>query len=42
MYAKKKYECDPGAEHKITTEKQTEDIRMYLQNPNRVMGKTKV
>ena len=38
MYAEKKYVGDPGAGHKITTEKQTEDIRFSLQNTNGVMG----
>ena len=38
-YAEKKYEGDPEAGHRITKEKQVEDIRMFLQIPNGVMGK---
>ena len=38
QYAKTKYEADPGAGDPITMQKNVTDIRMYLQNPNGVMG----
>ena len=34
----KKYNSVPGAGHRITSGKQVADIRMFLQNPNGVMG----
>ena len=37
-YANKKYDSKPGAGHRITNQKKVEDIRMFLQNPNGVMG----
>ena len=39
LYAKKKYQADPGAGDMITAQKSLGDIRVYLQNPNGVMGR---
>ena len=39
MYVDKKYESHPGAGHMIKNDKRVKDIRMFLQNPNGVMGK---
>ena len=38
QYAQAKYKADPGAGDHITTAKAVEGIRLYLQNPNGVMG----
>ena len=38
QYAKMKYQVDPGAGDLIVTQKEKQDIRVYLQNPNGVMG----
>ena len=37
-YAKSKYDVDCGAGHSILQNKDAEDIRVYLQNPNGVLG----
>ena len=38
QYAKMKYQADPGDGDLIVTQKAKQDIRVYLQNPNGVMG----
>ena len=39
LYAKRRYRADPGAGDMITAQKGQRDIRVFLQNPNGVMGK---
>ena len=38
QYAKSKYGTDPGAGDLIILQKAQHDMRVYLQNPNGVMG----
>ena len=38
-YAQSKYVTDSGAGHSILEDKSAGDIRMFLQNPNSIMGK---
>lgn len=38
QYAKAKYSADPGAGDQITMQKAITDLRVFLQNPNGVMG----
>ena len=34
----KKYKADPGAGHRITEKKNSEDLRFFLQNPSGVLN----